>query len=86
MPREFNTEGHCLTDRHYMLPATRRLSQVRDLIKGAKFFVIHAPRQTGKTTLLRNLSRELTEEGTYAAVTISLESSTRPDVAEANDE
>jgi len=82
MPREFNTEGHCLADRHYMIPAARRLSEVRDLIDGAKFFVIHAPRQTGKTTLLRNLSRELTEEGPYAAITISLENFTEPDVNE----
>jgi type II secretory pathway predicted ATPase ExeA len=64
-----------------MLPAARRLSQVRSLIDLKHYFIIHAPRQTGKTTLLRNLSRELTEEGRYVAITISLESFTRPDVA-----
>ena len=81
MPRVFNRAGHCLAEKHYMIPAGRRLAQVRDLIDGEHYFVIHAPRQTGKTTLLRNLSRELTEEGRYAAVTISLESFTEPDVA-----
>ncbi len=73
MPRFFNTAGPCLAEDHYMIPAGRRLGQIRDLIDSKKFFVIHAPRQTGKTTLLRNLSRELTAEGTYAAITISLE-------------
>jgi hypothetical protein len=80
MPRVFNTAGPCLADEHYMISATRRVEQVRDLIDGKHYFIIHAPRQTGKTTLLRNLSRELTEEGRYAALTVSLESFTDPDV------
>ena len=80
MPRVFNTAGPCRADEHYMIPATRRLAQVRSLIDGKHYFVIHAPRQTGKTTLLRNLSRELTAEGRYAALTVSLESFTEPEV------
>jgi predicted AAA+ superfamily ATPase len=76
MPRIFNTAGPCLADKHYMIAATRRVAQVRDLIDGEHYFIIHAPRQTGKTTLLRNLSRELTAEGRYAALTVSRESFT----------
>ena len=64
--KKFNTTGPCLQERHYMLPPEQRLAQVRDLIDDHAFFVIHAPRQTGKTTLLRNLSRQLTEGGRYA--------------------
>ncbi len=78
MARHFNTAGPCLADKHYMLPPVERLAQVLDLIDAEKFFVIHAPRQTGKTTLLRNLSRELTSEGRYAAMTVSLETFTMP--------
>ncbi len=81
--KKFNTTGPCLEERHYMLPPEQRLGEVRDLIDDHAFFVIHAPRQTGKTTLLRNLSRQLTEEGKYAALTISLESFIRSDVQEA---
>ena len=80
MARVFNTAGPCLAEKHYMLDAARRLAQTRDLIAAEQYFVIHAPRQTGKTTLLRNLSRELTAEGHYAALTVSLESFTDPDV------
>ena len=57
MAMKFNTTGPCLAEKHYMIPPEQRLAQVRDLIDDEAFFVIHAPRQTGKTTLLRNLSR-----------------------------
>ena len=73
MARHFNTAGPCLVEDHYMLSPAARLGQIRGLVDSKKFFVIHAPRQTGKTTLLRNLSRELTAEGAYAAITVSLE-------------
>ncbi len=80
MDKIFNIAGPCLAENHYMIPPEQRLSQVRKLIDEQLFFVLHAPRQTGKTTLLRNLSRELTKEGQYAAITISLESFFEPDV------
>jgi len=80
MSRVFNTMGSCLAEDHYMLPPGRRLSQLQDLIDGKTFFVIHAPRQTGKTTLLRNFSRELTDNGAFAAITVSMESFTDPQV------
>jgi type II secretory pathway predicted ATPase ExeA len=57
-----------------MIPAGRRLGEVVQIIDEKKYFAIHAPWQTGKTTLLRNLSRELTAGGNYAALTVSLES------------
>lgn len=74
MKKFFNTAGPCLADRHYMLPAWARLGQLETLIAQGAYFVLHAPRQSGKTTLLRNLSRELTASGKYAAVTVSVES------------
>lgn len=78
MQRFFNTAGPCLPEKHYMIPPDRRLGQIRGLIDKEAFFIIHAPRQTGKTTLIRSLSRELTAEGKYAAITVSLESFTQP--------
>ena len=46
----FNTAGPCIPDEHYMLPALDRLPEIRHLIARRQYFVIHAPRQTGKTT------------------------------------
>jgi hypothetical protein len=81
MARSFNTAGPCLPEDHYLLAPERRLGEVRSLIEAKAYFVIHAPRQTGKTTLIRALSRALTTEGRHAAISVSLESFTEPDVS-----
>ena len=73
MPRRFNTAGPCDPADHYMLPPERRLPSVRRLIEEKAYFVVHAPRQTGKTTAFRALARRLNEEGLYAAVLASCE-------------
>jgi hypothetical protein len=56
-----------------MLPAQRRIPQVRDLVEQKAYFVVHAPRQVGKTTSLMSLAAELTSEGRYAALLTSME-------------
>ena len=73
MARFFNTTGPCRPDDHYMLPPLPRLPMVRDLIERKANFVLHAPRQSGKTTVLLSLAQALTAEGRYAAVLLSLE-------------
>ena len=71
--RFFNTAGPCVAEDHYMLPASERLPGVRRLIDRKGYFVLHAPRQSGKTTTVLELARELTAEGTYASVVVSAE-------------
>ncbi|MEV0351629.1 AAA family ATPase [Nonomuraea sp. NPDC050680] len=71
--RSFNTTGPCDPRRHYMLPPTPRLPEARVLIEMDRYFVLHAPRQTGKTTALRTLASELTAEGDIAALMFSCE-------------
>jgi hypothetical protein len=66
--RFFNTAGPCNPERHYMLPPERRLPGVRELIDRQHFFVLHAPRQTGKTTCFEALAHSLTAEGLYVAL------------------
>jgi hypothetical protein len=56
-----------------MIPASTRLPEVPDLVANQKYFVVHAPRQTGKTTALRALAAELTTSGRYAALVLSME-------------
>jgi AAA ATPase-like protein len=68
MSRFFNTAGPCDPARHYMLPPERRLPEVRALIDRGLYFVVHAPRQTGKTTTFEILARALTREGGYTAL------------------
>jgi hypothetical protein len=73
MPRWFNTAGPCKADIHYMLPPTVRLPNLKRLIAQESYFVIHAPRQTGKTTAMQALAKQLTESGSYTAVMVSAE-------------
>ena len=46
---------------------------MRRLIDQQAYFVIHAPRQVGKTTSLIALAEELTREGRYSSVLVSME-------------
>lgn len=73
MPRFFNTAGPCDPRFHYMLPPERRLPEVRGLIEQGLYFVVHAPRQSGKTTFFRALAPALTGSGRYAALLASCE-------------
>jgi hypothetical protein len=56
-----------------MLPAAERLPETRRLIDGQNYFVLHAARQTGKTTSMLALARELTAAGRYAAIVLSVQ-------------
>src|SRR5215469_9884353 len=59
--RFFNTTGPCFPWDHYMLPPADRLvgAQLHRYIRDNLYWVLHAPRQTGKTTFLQNWMREI---------------------------
>ena len=86
MLRWFNVSGPCRPDHHFMVPTGPRLPTLRRLIERQGYFVLHAPRQVGKTTTLTTLARELTAEGKYAAALVSVEvgapAPDQPEVAE----
>jgi len=67
--RFFNTAGPCNPAYHYMLSADARLQDenVARLIEQQAYFIVHAPRQTGKTTAMLELARRLTTSGRYVA-------------------
>jgi hypothetical protein len=73
--RFFNTEGPVDCARHYCLPPLERfsLSDVLLLIEQQKYFLLHAPRQTGKTTCLLALAAYLNRAGRYRAVYANIE-------------
>ncbi len=73
MTRWFNVAGPCRVDIHYMLPPTARIPEVMRLIHQQSYFVLHAPRQTGKTTAMLTLAQELTSSGQWTAVLLSVE-------------
>jgi len=73
--RFFTTEGPVDCARHYCLPPLERLDlgEVLLLIEQQKYFLLHAPRQTGKTSCLLALADYLNREGRYRAVYANLE-------------
>ncbi len=56
-----------------MVPPLPRLAEAPKLIDHGGYFVVHAPRQTGKTTTLYALAKHLVEQGQYAALYFSCE-------------
>ena len=77
MERYFNIAGPCVPGKHYMIPALERLPEVARLIDREQSFVIHAARQSGKTTALMALVREINAKGEKRAVYFTLESAQR---------
>jgi len=74
--RFFNTAGPVNCAKHYCLPPLQRLDleEILNLIHQEKYFVLHAPRQTGKTSCLLALMEYLNREGIYSAVYLNVES------------
>ncbi|MCS6930530.1 MAG: ATP-binding protein, partial [Saprospiraceae bacterium] len=82
MARYFNTTGLCNPEEHYMVdPLRGKYPDICRLIEAKQYFLIHAPRQTGKTTLLHALARRLNAEGKYVSVVCSLESAGYPSIS-----
>jgi len=77
--RFFNTTGPCNPDDHYMLPPEERLvgAQLHRYIRDSLYWVLHAPRQTGKTTFLQSWMREINATGTHAACYVTVEACQR---------
>jgi hypothetical protein len=72
--RVFNVAGPCIAKDHYMIPDYERDVDLMPLIENKDFFVFHAARQCGKTTLFRNYMNKLEASGDYYALYCSLES------------
>ncbi len=74
--KTFNTEGPVDCREHYCLPPLGRvdLDVILGLIEAKKYFLLHAPRQTGKTTCLLALMEYLNREARYRTLYVNIES------------
>ena len=75
MKRFFNTAGPVKCKNHYCIPPLERfnLSEILSLIDQEKYFVLHAPRQTGKTSCLLALMEYLNRQGRYECLYVNVE-------------
>ena len=75
--RSFNTEGPVRLDDHYAIPPLERVDvdELLGLIRAKRYFVLHAPRQTGKTSALLALRDLLNsgEAGEFRCVDVNVE-------------
>jgi hypothetical protein len=75
MMRFFNTAGPVRYDDHYFIPPLERFDfeEVMFLINQKKYFVLHAPRQTGKTSCMLALMEYLNKTGKFKALYFNVE-------------
>jgi hypothetical protein len=70
--------------KHYLIPVDQRidLDEIMILIEQEKYFVLHAPRQTGKTTALFEIMKILNNSSKYKCLYVNVEGgqTTRGDV------
>lgn len=83
--RFFNTAGPVNAADHYCIPPLTRfdLDEILLLIAQKKYFILHAPRQVGKTTYLLALMNYLNDAGQYTCLYVNVETAqtAREDVA-----
>lgn len=75
MEQFFNTAGPTIPADHYHLDPLARLDweEIQHLVATKRYFVLHAPRQTGKTTTLLAMMKALNEGGRYACAYANIE-------------
>lgn len=81
--RFFNRTGPTNPKRHYFIPHRINWNEVISLIEREEYFVLHAPRQTGKTTAIEELIRSLNSEYSTLYINIEPAQAARDNVKEA---
>ncbi len=73
--RTFNTAGPVMPEDHYHIAPLERVdrNEFFGLIDLKRYFILHAPRQTGKTSALLALRDELNASGRYRAAYVNVE-------------
>ncbi len=79
--RYFNTLGPVNQNEHYVVSRSKLITNLVTQIERGKYFTIFAPRQMGKTTLLRDLRDILNVKSDYLAITLNFENFEYVDVA-----
>jgi len=69
----FNTAGLINPNDHYFIPHRFNEQKLLDLIDQKKYFILHAPRQSGKTTSVLEFINFLNKQGKYKAFYINVE-------------
>lgn len=69
--KNFNVNGVCRPDRHYMVELGSRLAEIKKMIDDGEYFAINRARQYGKTTTLKALAEYLRND--YAVISLDFQ-------------
>ncbi len=72
--RTFAIAGPVNPNKHYYVPHRLDEALFLQLIEEQKYFILHAPRQSGKTTAIRMFAQQLNVTDTYKALYVNIES------------
>src|SRR6056297_1659239 len=85
MEKFFNTAGPIIREDNYCIDPLKRINkdEIMTLIAKKRYFILHAPRQTGKTSSLLALQDYINIEGHYKCLYVNVEpaQTARSDVA-----
>lgn len=73
MEKFFNCSGPCVPSKHYMVEVRSQFQKLQNLVDQERYFIMHAPRQTGKTTVVNQFVKHLNEQGHYIALYTNVE-------------
>ena len=71
--KEFCIAGPIDPKDHYYISHRLNWDELDSFIKSKFYFVLHAPRQSGKTTAIKEYAKHVNEQGLYTALYVSLE-------------
>ena len=75
MMKKFNNAGPSVAGDHFMIDPLDRIDvdSIESLVEEKRYFVLHAPRQTGKTTCLLALMQHFNARDQYRALYVNIE-------------
>jgi len=75
MEKFFNTAGPIIKEDNYCIDPLKRINkdEIMTLIAKKRYFILHAPRQTGKTSSLLALQDYINKEGHYKCLYVNIE-------------
>lgn len=75
MDRFFNTAGPTIPEDHYHIDPLQRVDweEIQHLIANKRYFVLHAPRQTGKTSTLLSMMKAINDQKRYHCTYANIE-------------
>lgn len=71
--KTFCIAGPVKENKHYLIEHRLNFAEIVELIQQEKYFILHAPRQSGKTTALYELEARLNRENKYCALYVNVE-------------